>query len=287
MSVLHEFTSKKDLSERNLTSSEIFSVFYHDIFEYPLTFSELIKWTSKNPPKIKANIVYKNGFYLVERNNCLVYKREFRKRFSQKKVKIAEKVSKIISLVPTVRMVGISGSLAMKNAERESDIDIIIITKKGRLWTTRMVVYLILKLLGLPLRNPHSLKQKDRLCLNIWLDESDLEWSKKERNFYTAHEVLQIVPLVNKKMAYERFLQENKWAFDYWPNAVDSRLIKNNTLYTKLRNLNPIESLAYKIQHSYMKSKITREVVKPTRAIFHPNNLSKKIIKRMLLTETD
>lgn len=284
MSVLHEFTSKKDLSEKDLTSSEIFSVFYHDIFEYPLTFSELIKWTSKNPPRTKTKVVYKNGFYFVDRNSCLVYKRESRKRFSQKKTKIAERASKIIALVPTVRMVGLSGSLAMRNAEKGSDIDIIIITKKGRLWTTRMVVYLILRLLGLPLRNPHSLKQKDKLCLNIWLDESDLGWGKKERNFYTAHEILQIVPLVNKERTYERFLQENKWAFGYWPNAVDFRPIKNNTLYTKLGNLNPIESLAYKIQHFYMRSKITREVVKPTRAIFHPNDLSRKIMERMLLT---
>ncbi len=284
MPVLHEFASKK-LSGRGLTSPEVFSVFYHDIFEYPLTFSELIKWTSKNPPEVKVKVAYKNGLYFVDRNSSLVYKRESRKRFSQKKIKIAEKASKIIALVPTVRMVGLSGSLAMKNAEEGSDIDIIIITKKGRLWTTRIMVYLILRLLGLPLRDPRSLKQKDRLCLNIWLDESDLGWSKRERNFYTAHEILQIVPLVNKKKTYERFLQKNKWAFNYWPNAVDLRPIEDSTLYTKLGNLNPIESLAYKIQHFYMRSKITREVVKPTRAIFHPNDLSKKIIEKMLLTE--
>lgn len=286
MQASHDFTSgsKKNLLKKGLESSDVFSIFYHNIFEYPLTFSELAKWTSKNPPDISAKVGYKNGYYFVDGSAGLIYKRAIRHRFSQKKIKIAEKATKFLSLIPAIKMIGLSGSVAMDNAERGSDIDLIIITKKGSLWTTRMIVYMMLNLLGYRLRIPRNLKQKDRLCLNIWLDESDLKWGDRERNLYTAHEILQIIPLINKKHTFERFLIENIWALDYWPNAVDkNRIIKINTSYTKLRNLNLIEQIAYKIEYFYMKDKITREVINPTRAIFHPNNLSKDILGKLAI----
>ena len=281
MSVLHEFTSGKNPPGGGLNASERFSVFYHNLFEYPLTFSELVKWTPGDAPEIGSRVEYKNGYYFIEGKEGLVYKRTVRKRFSLRKRKIAERVSKIVFFIPGVKMVAISGSLAMDNAGKESDIDLIFITKKGRLWTTRIAVYMLLKLFNFRLRKPLNLRQKDRLCLNIWLDESDLTWSKKERNFYTAHEILQIVPLVDRGGVYERFLSSNKWALKFWPNAAEVRLNKNSSSYTKPLRLNIIETLSFKIQYFYMKHKITREVVTPTRAIFHPNNLSKKILSKI------
>lgn len=281
MSVLHEFTSGKNPPEDGLNTSERFSVFYHNLFEYPLTFSELVKWTPRNAPETGPRVDYKNGYYFIKGKEGLIYKRNVRKRFSRRKRKIAERVSKIVSFIPGMKMVAISGSLAMDNAGKESDIDLIFITKRGRLWTTRIAVYMLLKLFNFRLRKPRNPYQKDRLCLNIWLDESDLEWSKKERNFYTAHEILQIVPLISKGGVYEHFLSVNKWALKFWPNAAEVRLNKNSSSYTKPLKLNVLEMLCFKIQYSYMKHKITREVVTPTRAIFHPNNLSKKILGKM------
>jgi predicted nucleotidyltransferase len=279
MQVLHKFTSG---SKKSLGSSDRFSIFYHNLFTYPLTFSELARWTSKNPPDTPVKVGFRDGFYFIDGSARYIYERAIRHRFSQKKIKIAKKAAKVLSYIPAVKMIGLSGSVAMDNAEKGSDIDLIIVTKRGSLWTTRLVVYGVLNFLRYRLRIPRNLKQKDKLCLNIWLDESDLTWSKKERNFYTAHEILQVIPLVSKDKTFERFLSVNKWAFDYWPNAVSSRKINIiNTSYSKLRNPNLIELIAYKIQYLYMKKKITREIVKPTRAIFHPNNLSKSILSKI------
>lgn len=270
-----------NLSEKDLTQKDVFSVFYHNIFEYPLTHSELIRWTPNNPPKKQIKVEYKEGFYFVSGKEGLIYKREVRKRHSQKKKKIAEKASKIMSHIPFIKMVGISGSVAMNNATKDSDIDLIVITKQGRLWTCRFITYLLLNLLGFHLRIPRNTTQKDRLCLNIWLDENNLAWKKRERNFYTAHEILQVKPLVNKDNAYERWLLKNSWVFKFWPNAVDKRLVNNiNTTYMKLYNSNLFENIVYRIQLSYMKAKITREITKPGYAIFHPQDLSKKIVKK-------
>jgi hypothetical protein len=281
MPFFHDFASENNLPINKLGTSELFSIFYHDIFEYPLTFSELLKWTPNKPPKININVGYKNGYYFVKGNEGLIYKRALRNRMSLLKMQIAQKAARILSFIPSIRMVGITGSLAMENSAKNSDIDFIVITQKGRLWTTRIIAYLLLNICGLHLRKPRDTKQKDRLCLNIWLDESDLSWPKNQRNIYTAHEILQIKPLVNNKHTYEHLLEKNHWVSNYWSNYYKGKLPKNNYSPTKLSKLGLLNYLAYHLQLFYMKNKISREVVKPTRAIFHPVNLSDKILKNM------
>jgi len=283
-SLLHELASKNNLPGKKLNSLEKFSVYYHNIFEYPLTFSELVKWTPKNSPEIPVEVDYNNDYYYVKGSKSLIYKRDIRNRNSQKKLKIAQKAAKILSLIPNVRMVGITGSLAMNNAKDGGDIDFLIITKKGRLWSTRIFSYLLLIFFGLSLRKPKISSQKDKLCLNMWLDESNLAWSKNERNFYTAHEILQVIPVINKNRVYELFISKNMWAFNYWPYALDKKLVRNSISISKLRNTNLIEMLLYKAQYLYMKDKLTSEVIKPARAIFHPINLSKIVFKKLHLT---
>lgn len=266
-------------SVNDLTAEEAFSIFYHNIFDYPLAYSEIVRWTPKNPPKKQVKIEFKNGFYFISGREGLIYRREVRKRHSRKKIKIAEKASKIMSFIPFIKMVGTTGSVAMNNATEDSDIDLIVVTEQGRLWTSRLIAYVLLNLLGFGLRIPKKTTQKDKLCLNIWLDENNLTW-KKERNYYTAHEILQVKPLVSKNNMYERWLFKNRWVFEFWPNAVvDKKSIKSKTTYSKLNN-NFIEKIAYKIQLSYMQRKITREIVKPGYAFFHPKNLSRTIVKK-------
>lgn len=267
----------------NLSDSEAFAVFYHNIFEYPLTLSELIRWTPKKSYKIKSKINFKNGFYYIKHKDTFVYERNLRKRISQRKILIAKKAAKVLSIIPVIRMVGISGSLAMNNAKKGSDIDLIIITKQGELWTARILTYFLLKITGFLVRKPKSSEEKDKLCLNIWLDESTLLWPKKQRNIYTAHEILQIIPILNKKKMFESFLSENKWAFKYWPNAQKIRM-QNSYKYTKQRTFNIINYLAFWLQYSYLKPKMTREEVGISKAIFHPRDISKEILKKIYLT---
>jgi hypothetical protein len=263
-----------------LNSNEKASVLYHDLFDYPLNFSDLIRWQLAEPVTINQNpeVVSKRKFYFLEGREGLIYKRILRKRISAKKMKIAQKASKVLSFLLGVKMVAVTGSLAMENSSEESDIDLMIITKKGNLWTTRLLSYLVLGIMRFVLRRPKDCKQQDKLCLNIWLDESDLIWLKKDRNLYTAHEIAQIVPLINKDETYERLIFQNKWILGFWSNAVR---IKDLEVKRAPLGVNPVEKLAFKLQYLYMKNKISREVVTPTRAIFHPQDLGKMILGRL------
>ena len=174
MSVFHKFKYKENFSSSELTSAEKFAVYYHNIFEYPLSFSELVKWTPKYDKPINVKVESKNDYYFISGREGLVYKRLIRQRYSNKKMDLAKKASKVISIVPSVKMIGITGSLAMNNASENSDIDLLVIAKRGTLWQTRLLVYILLKLLNYPIRIPGNVKEKDKLCLNMWMDESDL-----------------------------------------------------------------------------------------------------------------
>lgn len=271
------------------------SVGYHNIFNYPLTKFDLDKWDTKlqNSKTQKLKIVQKNNFHFINGRQNIVKKRIQNEKYSQDKLKIAKRAASLISKIPTVEFVGVTGSLAMMNSGINSDIDLMIITKHGRLWTTRMISYLVTWLLGFKTRKPKSKFEKDRLCLNMWMDESDLVWDKKDRNIYTAHEIAQIVPLINKNKTYEKFLYLNRWILDYWPNSVKIRKInienRNKLKFSKFKYLNFISDfglrasnfIAFRMQYMYMYKKITREVVTPTRAIFHPNDWGKVVMAKL------
>lgn len=287
---LYTISTKKENSQENLLDNEKTSILYHDLFDYPLSFPDLIRWKSGksfSSGKSEFSIAIKRGYYFLDGHEGLIYKRLLRKRISAKKMSIAKRAAKVLSLTPGIKMVAVTGSLAMENSSEESDIDIMIITKAGALWTTRAFVYFALHVFGFTTRKPNDNYQKDKLCLNMWLDEDDLVWKKYDRNAYTSHEIAQIVPLVNKDKTYEKFLFTNKWILSYWPSAVRVQSTKYNaqrpnilsTMYYVLSTT--LESVAFKLQYQHMKSKITREVVTKTRALFHPQDWGKVVLSRL------
>lgn len=262
---------------------EITSLLYHDIFDYPLRLGELIKWQGGKGLSIKGNpsVIKKNGFYFIEGKEGTIFKRLLRERISLRKLEIARKAGKILRLIPTIKMVAVTGALAMESAGEESDIDLMIVAQKGTLWTTRVLTLIFLDLIGFSRRKYRDKNQKDKLCLNIWLDETSLTWPKKDRNSYTAHEICQVRPLVDKDKTYERFIYSNKWIKDFWPNAIKIVAISSKPITSSQSLVSILEPLARSIQFWHMRGKITREVVTKSRALFHPHDWGKVVLKRL------
>lgn len=270
---------------KSLTKGEELSVYYHNLFDYPLSIRDLVRWKANDKLNFsqKDTIIQRSGYYYTEGKDGLIFKRLLRKRVSNKKLLIAKKAANYLRFIPSIRMVAITGSLAMENSSPESDIDFLIITKKGSLWLTRILVYGILKLANIGVRKAADKHEEDRLCLNMWMDESDLVWPKQQRNLYSAHEIAQIKPLVDKMNTYDIFLQKNKWILDFWPNAVS---ISKKSVFSPIKSkewsvLKLAESIAFRFQVKYMRGKITREVVSKTRGIFHPQDWSKIVLKNL------
>lgn len=261
---------------------------YHDLFEYPLNEKELKRWTPSKKFSLKKSpeIEYKNGFYSLKGKENLISSRKKKESSSKTKFQIAQKAGEVLKIIPVVRGIFITGALAMYNADKDSDIDLMVITSKDCLWTTRILSYFLLYVSGIRFRRYFDQEEKDKICLNIWIDESNLSWDKNERNVYTAHEIAQAVPLVNKDKIYERFLWQNRWIRNYWPKAVSVHRTNNKQQRVFLCSVFYVvcclfEPLARFFQFWYMRGKITREEVSSKKALFHPSDMSTTVLSRL------
>lgn len=202
---------------------------YADIFDYPLT-SEEIHWFLIADRPLSYSLFKKaltriitngkridtNGKYVFLRGRKqIVATRKKREEWSRKKMEIARKVTDWLKLIPTIKMVAVTGALAMGNSEKEDDIDLLILTTKNRLWLSRGLVVTFLRLTGL-YRRPGKIKNK--ICPNMFLDEKHLEVPKKEQDLFSAHEVCQLKPIWDKNDCYQKFLKANLWVKRFLPN---------------------------------------------------------------------
>ncbi len=106
----------------------------------------------------------------------------------------------------------------MDNVDRKDDIDLFIITKRNRLWTTRLFATIVVDLLGIR-RKPGETDVRNKICLNMFMSEDALSIPKQEQDLFAAHEVLQMKPLWEREGIYKKFLMKNKWVSKFLPNA--------------------------------------------------------------------
>ena len=187
------------------------TVAYADVFDYPLTAKEIKQWLIKGESFTKDSPYWN---YLPGRKN-LIFLRRRRERFSRLKWPLAYRAAKILRIIPWVKLVAVTGALAMNNADKNDDIDLMIITSKNRLWLTRLLASILLF--------PHlrggrmdSSKVSNKLCLNLWLDETAL--AIKQRNLYIAHEICQAKPIFDREGTYQKFIAANLWYKKFLPN---------------------------------------------------------------------
>lgn len=256
---------------------------YADIFNYPLTAKEIHRWLISSTPIKLTNLNFKNisktanYFHLPNRQSTLKLRRH-RSQSSLQKLKIAQRIANYLKFIPTIKLIAITGTLSMNNSDKYDDIDLLIITKTNHLWTTRLLAIFLLELIGQ--RRRPDLKigpiNSNKICLNLFLDESSLALSKSQRNLYTAHEVIQIKPIFDRRNTYQDFLNANSWVKRFLPNALTITLTGPDPVSVK----NPLESLAYKLQLKIMKKKRTREKISPHFAFFHPRPTSKIVLNQ-------
>ncbi len=175
----------------------------------------------------KNNKKYTLGRYGIEKLQITNYELQsllIRQAESKKKLERIQPFINVLSKFSQIKLIGLSGSMAMMNAVKNDDVDLFIITKHNRLFTGRLISLLLAQIIGVRRKRMAGGKlqaenNKDKVCLNLFFDEAGLRVPKFKRNEYVAHEVLQMKPIINKNQAYERFLEANKWVYGIFPNA--------------------------------------------------------------------
>lgn len=223
-----------NLNDMSLISKNIIAtVAYYDIFEYPLTAFEiwkyLIAYGEERPVQdteiklsdiaegldskdLEKHIGQLQGFYFLKGKDDLVEKRIRRNKISEHKFKIIRKVVWFLRFVPFVRMVAVTGRMAMKNASRESDLDLLVALKHGRIFTGRTLVTFLVHILG---KRRHGNKITDRICLNYFITDRSLEIQLKD--MFSSSEYSFAVPMFGSKN-FQKFQEANGWIRDMKPN---------------------------------------------------------------------
>lgn len=171
-------------------------------------------------PKLNAAISHHRGFYFLSKNRDAYRMRVDGGKTGIAKWRIAKRMIRCISFLPYVRMVGVTGSLARHTTNKQSDIDVLVVSKGGHIWTTRVFVSFLLHVLG---KRKHGEKVKDRICLNHYIADSDL--ALRPKNLFSAHIYSSFVPMWSSTRTKESFLTQNKaWAQAYVPHAREEGL---------------------------------------------------------------
>lgn len=189
---------------------------YSDIFEYPLRLEELHRYLPIRAEvdelpvaleSLQGQVGEKNGFYFLCHRDEIVKIREERETRSKRLFSIALKFGRILGSLPFVRMVALTGSLAVLNLSKNVDFDYLIVTAPGRVWTARAFALLV---------NRFTRLFGHTLCPNLIVAETKLEWPLQD--LYSARELFQMLPITGMDV-YQKLMKANEWAQGFFPNA--------------------------------------------------------------------
>ena len=219
--------SSYDINMHDLPNSILHTVKYSDLFDYPLTEKEIHRYligVQASPEQVHAflknsqwtsrHLSHKDGYFALSGRESIIEIRRQRATISLHLWRKAVRYGRQIASLPYVRMVAVTGTLAVDNAEPGADIDYLIVTEPHRLWLVRSLVILLVHIARL-----ESLV----LCPNYLMTVEALE--QFEHSLFTAHELAQMVPLYGTDV-YRQLLNQNDWARCFFPNAFDDHRIR-------------------------------------------------------------
>jgi hypothetical protein len=204
-----------------------YTVAYADIFDYPLTAQDVHRYLigrSAALAEVQAaldgirTLAHVDGHVTLPERESIVAMRRRRAEAAARMWSRALRYGSAIASLPFVRMVAVSGALAVDNVEDGDDIDYLIVTQPRRLWLSRaLIIQLVVRMAGC---------SGDQVCPNYLLSDRALVF--RERNLFTAHELAQMVPLAGIDV-YARMRRLNAWSSTFLPNA-DSQPPSRGTL---------------------------------------------------------
>lgn len=198
------------------------TIIYGDVFSFPMTPQEIhhflisdISYDLQFVENALAHSRYlaqmveqSDGLVALSGRGDLIPLRLQREQDSLYLMDAATRYGRWLTRMPFVRMVGLTGALAVHNAANtHDDIDYMLVTKAGRVWMARAFSILwvrIGKLRGVT------------LCPNFVLAETSLAHAPED--LYIAHEIAQLLPLSGVNI-YQQMRKENGWELSYLANA--------------------------------------------------------------------
>lgn len=208
------------------------TIIYYDTIGFPLTSREIGRYLiaprrvvpgSRDDPSVtieninadleqlqqEGKIAERLGFYFLPGQSALFQERMERNKLAEMKWRKARRYLFWIQLLPFIEGVFVSGSLALGHAHEESDLDILVIAKQGRVWTARLLVLLLYGLAGVRRRHGDT-NAPDKICPNHFITTVSLHIPFP--SLYNAQTYLHLVPIyVRQPALINDFWEANGW----------------------------------------------------------------------------
>ncbi len=176
-----------------------------------------------------------------------------------RKRRLARMITKLLSRMSGVRFVALANTAALGKARDKSDIDFFIITRAGRMWTTRLCIAGPLRFLGML---PRADERPDAICLSYFITDAGLDLSTHmlpHDDPYYRHWFMSLVPLFDDGIGTELWKSNSGLIMRHpfamkWMSPPD---LEVHIPRFRLRLGNVFESLAQKFQKKWFPKSIT------------------------------
>ncbi|MFN2468020.1 MAG: nucleotidyltransferase domain-containing protein [Gaiellaceae bacterium] len=204
--------------ETALERAVLRTIAYADVFDHALSAGDVHRYlvgAAASPGAVSAELrrlaherlTEREGLYVRSGRSELFDTRRTRADGAARLWPQAVRYGRVLAQLPFVRMVAVTGSLARDNADPHGDIDYLVVTEAGQVWVVRGLTGLVRRL---------ARRRGISLCINYILSEEAL--SLPDRDLFTAHELVQMVPLTGHRL-YGRLRLLNEWTAEFLPNA--------------------------------------------------------------------
>ena len=169
----------------------------------------------------------------------------------KRRIRHLKAVATLLQLTPFLRCILLNGSLAEGKTKRTSDVDLLIVAKDNRIFTTRFFASILVWLTGLKRSSDESKDHSGRFCLNYYLTESFLvvpTGRGEEVDRYCASNYSKSLMVWGMRDIYFQFMEINRenwkkylnFSFAYEQKGVTnprSRKYHTNIQHTKYRKI--------------------------------------------------
>jgi hypothetical protein len=165
--------------------------------------------------------------YLTTNDNQTQLSRSEMEQTSADKLNSASSFANLLTrVIPFIRTVAVTGSVAYGSAAKWDDIDLFIVTKRNRLWISALLTLILVRLNKLLILRPPHLSL---FCLSYVHDEQGFskEAQRNRSNPLFARELLKAKPVAGAKQ-YRKILENNEWVANFYSRPYLEKLRRLN-----------------------------------------------------------
>ncbi len=197
------------------------AVVYADLFDTPLpkedapraALSEIreseIRRLVEGPALSPLLTLHPDGFLVLAGREAIVANMPEREAWTRALLEGSHATLSMLASLPFVRALILSGGVVHKNPGTRPDIDLFVVTARGRAYTAYTMLVLATKLTG----------TRGLVCPNYLVDENELAIAY-HRDLFTAHQIASARPFSGNR-AYEEWCRANEtWVRHFFPGFV-------------------------------------------------------------------